>query len=74
MQQTIQPPGLVIQVDLIDPSHKTHNASFKYPTMHHFVTETYTHGHISAPNGTLRDMGHGHCEIGLFESLMSLQN
>ena len=23
----------------IDPLHKSHNASDKYPTMHHFVTE-----------------------------------
>ena len=31
----------------IDPSHKSHNASDKYPTMHHFVTEMCTHVHIS---------------------------
>ena len=30
-----------------DPSHKSHNASDKYPTMQHFVTEMCTHVHIS---------------------------
>ena len=30
----------------IDPSHKSHNASDKYPTMHHFVTEMCTHAHF----------------------------
>ena len=32
---------------LIVPSHKSHNASQKYPTMHYFVTELGTHLHIS---------------------------
>ena len=31
----------------IDPSHKSHNALGKYPTMHHFVTEMCTIVHIS---------------------------
>ena len=31
----------------IQPSHKSHNASDKYPTMHHFVTEMCTRVHIS---------------------------
>ena len=31
---------------LIDPSHKSHNALDKYPTMHQFVTEMCTHVHI----------------------------
>ena len=31
----------------IDPSHKSHNASHKYPIMHHLVTEMCTHVHIS---------------------------
>ena len=31
----------------INPSHKSHNASDIYPTMHHFVTEMCTHVHIS---------------------------
>ena len=30
----------------IDPSHKSHNASDKYPTMHHFVTEMCTFAHF----------------------------
>ena len=29
------------------PFHKSHNASDKYPTMHHVVTEMCTHVHIS---------------------------
>ena len=31
----------------IDSSRKSRNASHKYPTMYHFVTEMYTHLHIS---------------------------
>ena len=31
----------------IDHSHKSHNASVLYPTMHHFVTEMCTYVHIS---------------------------
>ena len=31
-----------IQESAIDPSHKSHNASDKYPTMHHFATEMCT--------------------------------
>ena len=31
----------------IDPSNKSHNASDKYPTMHHFATEMCTQVHIS---------------------------
>ena len=38
----------------IDPSHKSHNASDKYPTMHHFVL---------LQNGALCDTGLVHCEI-----------
>ena len=34
-------------IQSIDPSHKSHNASDKYPTMHHFVTEMCTYVHIS---------------------------
>ena len=32
---------------LIDPSHKSHHASHRYPIMHHFVTEMCLHVHIS---------------------------
>ena len=32
--------------ELIDPSHKSPNASDKYQTMHHFVKEMYTHVNI----------------------------
>ena len=31
----------------INPSHKSHNALGKYPTMHHFVTEMCIYVHIS---------------------------
>ena len=31
----------------IDLLHKSHNAPVPYPTMHHFVTETCTHVHLS---------------------------
>ena len=31
----------------VDPSHKSHNALDKHPTIHHFVTEMCTHVHIS---------------------------
>ena len=31
----------------IDPSYKSHDASYIYPTMHHFVTEIWTHVLIS---------------------------
>ena len=31
----------------IDPIHQSHNASEKYPRMHHFVTEMCTYVHIS---------------------------
>ena len=55
----------------IDPSHKSHNASNKYPTMHHFVTEMCTHVHIVVTKwcivghgiGALWDMGLVHCGI-----------
>ena len=40
-----------------DPSHKTHNASDKYPTMHHFVTEMCTHVPISLTKWCI--MGYG---------------
>ena len=32
---------------LINSSHKSHNISNKYPKVHHFETEIYTHVHIS---------------------------
>ena len=31
----------------IDPSHKSHNTSYKYPKIYHCVTEMCTHAHIS---------------------------
>ena len=44
----------------IDPSYKSHNASDKYPTMYHFVTEMCT---CLLQNGALWDMGLVHCGI-----------
>ena len=41
----------------IDPSHKSHNASDKYPTMHYFATELCTHVHISVTKWCI--MGYG---------------
>ena len=32
---------------VMDPSHKSLNVLYKYPTMHHFVTEMCTHVYIS---------------------------
>ena len=34
-------------ITCMHPSHKSHNASDKYPRMYHFVTEMCTHVHIS---------------------------
>ena len=48
-------------------SHKSHNASHKYPTMYHFVTEK--NGALRDMTGALWDMGLVHCgicEIGLW--------
>ena len=41
----------------VDPSHKSHYASDKYPRMHHFVTEMCTHVHISVTKWCI--VGHG---------------
>ena len=38
----------------IDPSHKSHNAPDKYPTMHHFVTEMCTWDMAQMHSGILR--------------------
>ena len=39
-----------------DPSHKSHNAFDKYPTIHHFVTEMHMWTFL-LQNGALWDMG-----------------
>ena len=44
-------------VVIIDPSKKSHNASDKYLTMHHFVTEMCTYVHISVTKWCI--VGHG---------------
>ena len=41
----------------IDPSHKSHNALDRYPTVQHFVTEMCTHVHISVTKCCI--VGHG---------------
>ena len=43
----------------IDPSHKSHDASVKYPTMHHFVTEMCTHVHICVTKYCILGYGPG---------------
>ena len=59
---------------LIDTCHKFHNASDKYPRMRHFVTEMYTHVHISLQNGVLWHMklvNFGMYAIGLVSNLFT---
>ena len=41
------------------PSHKSHNASNKHHTMHHFVTEMCIHGHISVTKWCIVGYGTG---------------
>ena len=58
--------GHLILIMAINPSHKSHNALDKYPTMPHFVPEMCT---FLLQNGALWDMGLVHCGIcvtGLF--------
>ena len=38
--------GSLFTIGLIDPSHKSHNTSYKYRTMHHFITEMCIRVHI----------------------------
>ena len=45
--------------DTIDPSHKSHHASDKYPTMHHFVSEMCTCVHISVTKWCIVGYGTG---------------
>ena len=45
----LKPSLILIQplyIHIIDPFHKSHNASYIYTIMHHFVTEMCTHVHI----------------------------
>ena len=44
---------------ILDPSHKSHNASEKYPTMHLFVTEMCTRVHISVTKWCIVGYGTG---------------
>ena len=48
-----------IFIPVIDPSHKSHNASDKYLTIHHFVTETCTCMHISVTTWCIVGYGTG---------------
>ena len=43
----------------MNPSHRTHNASVKYSTMHHFLTEMCTHVHISVTKWWIVGYGAG---------------
>ena len=43
----------------IELPHKSHNASDKYPTMHHFVTEMCTYVHISVTKWCIVGYGIG---------------
>ena len=43
----------------IDPSHKSHNASDKYPIMRHFATEMCTHVRISVTEWCIVGYGTG---------------
>ena len=48
-------------INPIDPSHKSQNASGKYPTIQHFVTEMCTHVHISVTKWCIVGYGSGTC-------------
>ena len=52
-----------VAASVVEPSHKSHNAFNKYPTMHHFVTEICTYVHISATKIPLWDIRLVHCGI-----------
>ena len=43
----------------IDPDHKSHNVSDRYPTMHHLVTEMCTYVHISVTKWCIVGYGTG---------------
>ena len=57
------PVNIMIANDIathgIDPSYKTHNASDKYPTRYHFVTEVCTRVHISVTKWCIVRYGTG---------------
>ena len=52
-------PGQLINGVFIDQCHKSHNASVKYPTMHHLVTEMCTHVDISLTKWCVVGYGNG---------------
>ena len=75
----IYPPSLLFVVAsqstgaMIDPNHKSNNATDKYPTMHQFVTEMCT---FLLQNGALWDMRlvhYGICATGLLIWLRQCQ-
>ena len=56
-------------------SHKSHNASDKYPTMHHFVTEMCTHVHISVTEWCIVGLVHyGIYEVDKLTATMRLSS
>ena len=46
----------ILQAYFNRPSHKSHNASDKYPKVHHFITEKCAHVHIPLQSGAFWDM------------------
>ena len=62
---------LLLWCDTIDPFDKSHNASDKYPTIHHFVTEMCT---FLLQSGALWDMGLVHCGIYEMDLLWPIVN
>ena len=69
---------IIAVVDLfigsIDPSHKSHTALARYPTVHHFVTDMCT---FLLQNGALWDMEQVHsgiCELGHIDLIHKSQN
>ena len=47
LNKTAEPLHKSGKAPLLDPSHRSHNALVKYPTMHYYVIEICTHVHIS---------------------------
>ena len=59
MNNTVQSHYNMVSYNTIVPAHKSHIASDKYPTMHHFVTEMCTHVHISVTKWCIVGYGTG---------------
>ena len=68
--QSLAVDDLMANFIAIDPSHKSHNASHKYPIMHHFVTEMCT---FLLQNVALWDMTQMHSGICEMEQMVETQ-